>query len=99
MSKHRVDQVNDLMDRVRAHWDEIDESSDGFERAPAARNAAKRNAHAALHGPAHRTVDVEEAFTRNLIASQFTQPEAFGRKPTHRSVVKSSGSGPTGQRL
>lgn len=102
MSKHRVDQVNDLMDRVRAHWDEIDQAaSDGFERThPIQRTQRAARQASNLHGPVHRQqVNVEEAFTHNLVAAQFTQPEAFGRKPRHRPVVRSSSAAATRHRM
>lgn len=86
MTKHRVDkaaELDDLLNRVREHWDDIDQKrtppvNDGFDKRPAK-----------LHGPAHRQISLAEAYDYNLVAAQFATVEAFGRKRKERPVVKS----------
>lgn len=96
MSKYRVDTVEDLMNRVREHWDRLEEApQDGFERT----RAHQRSQPGQLTGPAHRTVDIARAYDHNLLASQYAQAEAFGRKPQRRVVVRSSDSAALQRRL
>ncbi len=86
MSNHRVDkagEIEDLMNRVREHWDEVEAkqappTTDGFEKQPAK-----------LHGPAHRALNLTDAYDFNQVASQFATVEAFGRRRQKRQVLKS----------
>ncbi len=89
MSNHRIDKANeieDLMNRVREHWDEVEAkqappTSDGFDKQPAK-----------LQGPAHRALNLADAYDFNMVASQFATVEAFGRRRRQRPVVKSEGA-------
>ena len=90
-TKYRVDVAQDyerLMNQAIEHWDRVDKtrSDDAFTRDPARIPA---------QAPAHPRYDFEAARSYNLIAADYVNAEAFGRrrKQSRRTVIKTSGGG------
>lgn len=95
MTKYRVDIVDDLMNRVRQHYDNLDQTHD----IQAQDGSTRAQPPVSPKAPAHRAIDVSEAYTYNLVAAQYATVEAFGRRRRQRPVVRSSDSAALQQRL
>ena len=90
MTKYRTDQINDLMDQVRRHHEQLDSgAADGFE--PVRRDPARQSPYAP-QGP-HRPVDLDRAYNYNLGAAAYANVEAFGRRRKPPALIRSSSTG------
>jgi len=94
MSKHRVDEIDDLMGRVREHYDRLDGGDETTDRFAADLGRPRGGLGQSAHRPSglggfgvRPPVDVNRAYRENLKGAASAEARAFGRRGPVRHRV------------